>query len=429
MKNIKSLFSFMKGNILVITVTRIFGMFSRGAALPYFSLYVLALGGDAASIGFISSLRPLAGLLIFPLAGYVADRTGRVKLIVIAGYLSALTYLLYVFASNWMMLAVGSFILGLIVFQFPAFSALMADSLSPDQRGIGFAMSMAIPGAVAVMAPYFAGYLIDRMGVEMAVRYLYATIVVAYSVSAMIQMKFLKETVERSDSDLDLRSLKELVSESYRSVITVFKWIPTNLRALALMIALCLVANVIAGPFWIVYATQIIGLSAAEWGMLMSAYSAFRIAFSIPAGAAIDRFGKRKTIIAAFILSIIPLLYFTHSRGFSDILAVFLMLSMANAFLLPAVSAFMADVVPREMRGRVMAAFGRGTIMISPGQGGMGGPGMGYAFALPVTFGSLIGGYIYAVNPTYVWLIQSGLTLTSLVLSVAFLYEPKKAEV
>ena len=423
------MFSFLKGNVLVITVTRILGMFSRSAAFPYFSLYVLALGGDPAKIGFISSLRPLAGFLIFPLAGFVADRTGRVRLIVVVGYLSASIYLLYVFASNWVILAIGSFLLGMIVFQFPAQSALMADSLSPKQRGIGFATSSAIPGAVAVTAPYLAGYLIDAMGVETAARYLYALIVVTYSVSATIQMKFLKDTAERSRGNMGFANLRELVKESYRSVIVVFKWIPTSLRGLALVIALCFAANAIAGPFWVVYATQAIALSAAEWGTPISVYSAVRIALSIPGGAVIDRLGKRKTIVAAFILSIVPLLYFTHSRGFIDVLAVLLMLSFTNAFLPPAVSAFMADVVPREIRGRVMAAFGRGSIMITPGGGGGGGPGMGYAFALPVMLGSLVGGYIYDLDPTYTWLVQSVLTFGSLALSLVFIHEPEKAEI
>ena len=69
--------------------------------MPYASLYVLALGGESSQIGVINSLRPLAGLVMFPLAGYFTDRAGRKKLIAIAGYLSAITMLLYVFAPSW----------------------------------------------------------------------------------------------------------------------------------------------------------------------------------------------------------------------------------------------------------------------------------------------------------------------------------------
>lgn len=113
------MFRFLKGNVLVMTITRILGFVARGAANPYASLYILALGGTATSVGVVNSLRPLASLLIFPVAGFVADRFGRVKLIVVAGYLSALTYLCFIVAGDWRWLALGSFLGGLIVFHFP----------------------------------------------------------------------------------------------------------------------------------------------------------------------------------------------------------------------------------------------------------------------------------------------------------------------
>jgi MFS family permease len=127
------MFRFLKGNVLVMTVTGILGFFARGAVFPYVSLYILVLGGTTGDIGFIDALRPLASLLIFPVAGYIADRSGRVRLIVLAMFLSAIINLFYIFANNWIMFAIGNFISGLIVFHFPAQSALMADSLPPEQ--------------------------------------------------------------------------------------------------------------------------------------------------------------------------------------------------------------------------------------------------------------------------------------------------------
>jgi hypothetical protein len=91
-------------------------------------------------------------------------------------------------------------------------------------------------------------------------------------------------------------------------------------------------------------------------------------------------------------------MYFTYYKGFNDLLAMLLLLSVVNAFLLPAYEALMDDSVPRKMRVKVMVAFRRGTIMISPVQSG-GGLGIGYAFALPVVFGFLVEGYIYSLNP------------------------------
>ena len=79
-------------------------------------------------------------------------------------------------------------------------------------------------------------------------------------------------------------------------------------------------------------------------------YSSVRTALSIPAGANVDRFGKRKTIIKSFLISIPSVLYFAFARGFIDVLIILLFLSIASAFLIPATASYMADVVPRKMR-------------------------------------------------------------------------------
>jgi MFS family permease len=117
----------LRGNILVLTVTQALGMFCRSMAFPYTSLYILSLGGAPEQIGLINALSPLAGLIVFPLAGYLTDRAGRVRLIALAGYLSAAITLLYVFAAGWQAIAVARLLQGFMVFQFPASSAIIAD--------------------------------------------------------------------------------------------------------------------------------------------------------------------------------------------------------------------------------------------------------------------------------------------------------------
>jgi MFS family permease len=114
-------------------------MFTRRMVLPYTSLYIIAVGGKSAQIGLVNSLRPIAGLLIFPLSGYLTDRAGRVKLIALAGYLSAASMLLYVFAPSWEWIALGALLQGFMVFQFPPTSAILADSLDSRIRGTGVA--------------------------------------------------------------------------------------------------------------------------------------------------------------------------------------------------------------------------------------------------------------------------------------------------
>jgi hypothetical protein len=61
-------FSFMRGNVLVLSVSGALGMFARSMVFPYVPLYIMSLGGQPEEIGIVYALGPLGGLLVFPVA-------------------------------------------------------------------------------------------------------------------------------------------------------------------------------------------------------------------------------------------------------------------------------------------------------------------------------------------------------------------------
>ena len=112
-KEKQSLIDILKGNVGVLTWTRILLFFPRQMYEPYFSLYVLKLGGSPEVIGLVDSMTSLAALIVVPIAGYLADYYGRVKLIASGFYLRSLAYLTYSLSGNWVPLAAGKFYQGL----------------------------------------------------------------------------------------------------------------------------------------------------------------------------------------------------------------------------------------------------------------------------------------------------------------------------
>ncbi len=105
-------FGFMRGNVLVLAISGALGMFSRGMVFPYEPLFILSLGGQPAEIGFVYALSPLGGLLMFPIAGYLADHTSRARLIAFTDYFISLVILLYIFAQSWHWIALGRLLCG-----------------------------------------------------------------------------------------------------------------------------------------------------------------------------------------------------------------------------------------------------------------------------------------------------------------------------
>ena len=413
----------LKGNVLILTLGTVIRQLSLFITFPYFSLYVRALGGSNVVIGQVNALRPLAAMFIYPIAGALADSYGRVKIIVMMGYLNAALMILYMLAPDWRFLAAGSLLNGLLVFTFPATSALLADSMHPRLRGRSFAAVTAIPGFVGILSPFIGGYLSTVYGVEKAMRLLYGVTVVATALIATINLKLLKETLRESDSAYV--SLSHVIRGSYSGLWETLKWMPRGLRVYALVLIFGLFFNSLTGPYWVLYGTDVIRLSEFEWGSILMVANIVQVFLALPAGTLIDRYDKRKTLALALGLAALPAFAFPFSGGFLRTLLVFIPVAVANAFLVPAASALMADMIPTERRGRAMAALGRGMLLVNYRGGGGGGPSMGFLLTLPTVIGFLIGGYIYSAGPSYPWLLLGTALVVSALLTTLFIETPE----
>jgi len=427
MRSLRKRLEFMSGNMRILTVTQILGNFFRRMIFPYGSLFILAVGGEPAQVGIINSLRPLAGLLIFPISGYLTDRTGRVKLIALANYLSALTMLLNVFAPSWEWIAMAALLQGFMVFQFPPSSAILADSLDPSNRGVGIATMNALANGVAMFSPYIAGMVLVFFGDSSGMRVLYAFMALSHIVNATLILLYLKETVEVEKTETKFNALTVL-REAYAGIPDLLGSLPRSVKALGLVVGLGFMANGISSPFWVIYVTGEIGLTNIEWGLILLFESVFRTVLTIPSGMLADRYSKSKTLLVAMLLSVFSLPSLIFARTFNQVLLIRLGVGLVGALSFPSGTALMADLVPQELRGRVMSAIGRGGVLVGATGGGTGGPGMGYLFTIPVMAASLVGGILYSMNVSYPWICLLATSLVQLVCVVLFIRDPKKAE-
>ena len=419
---------YLTGNILVFALTDLVGNFARMLVFPYASLYVLALGGDASRIGWINFIALLASLFILPLAGYITDHVDRIRLIALAGYLSSLFLVLIILAPNWQVLAVAFFLFGTVVFQFPAYSSLVADSLLPQDRGRGIGAMNTISSSLAVFAPYLAGLIIEKYTVNLGMRILYTTMLVCYLVGTTIQLKFLRENSPTPRRHIVLADLVRALGQAYRAFPSLIKQMPTPLKALAWVVLLSFIINGFTSAFWVVFATEQIRLSTAEWGLILLVEAVIKMAAFIPAGWLVDRLGRTKSLLAALLVSLVFQPLFVIAGGFWPVLLIRLVLAFAFCLAIPACMALMADLVPRPLRGQMMAAIGQGGLMIAP-SGGAGGPSLGYLFIPPMMLASLVSGYLYLWHPALPWLFALPVTLISIILIVRYIRDPKEAEI
>jgi MFS family permease len=188
-------------------------------------------------------------------------------------------------------------------------------------------------------------------------------------------------------------------------------------------------SNGVASPFDVVFAVNQIGLSPSDWGTILLVESVVRLLFFIPAGLLVDRWGRTNSLLGAMILSLVSIPLFVFVSSYTAVLLIRVSVAVSFAIAIPACTALMADIVPRENRGRVMALVGQGGIMIGPAGGGTGGPAVGFLITIPMMAASLIGGYLYALNPAYPWFFVLAATACMVVITALFIRDPQKAEI
>ncbi|MFP3950886.1 MAG: MFS transporter [Candidatus Bathyarchaeia archaeon] len=419
MTSIRQLF---KGNVFILTLNTVMKALTLFITFPYFSLYVRELGGSTSIIGLVNALRPLAAMLIYPISGSLTDSYGRVKILVTTGYLNAVLYALYMLAWDWWVLALANFLNGLLVFRFTASSALLADSLPEDLRGRGFAFITAVPNFIGILSPFLGGYLITVFGVAKAMRLLYGATMIATALIATMNWRLLEETLDEGEQN----SLWRTIKRSYGDVWDTIKGMPNNLRWYAVTLIIGLFFNSVAGSYWVVYAKDMIGLSEYQWGIILLVATLIQVFTSYPAGSLLDRYGKERILAISLLLATVPIFAFPYSNSFTSTLIVFIPLSVSNGFLIPGAGALMADLVPKERRGRTMAALGRGLLRINYRSSGGGGLGMGFLLTFPSVLGLMTGGLIYEKAAYMPWVLLGSGTLISGVMMAVFIKTGKK---
>jgi MFS family permease len=386
---------------------------------PFFSLYVQALGGNVVDIGIVNSLRPLLGLFLYPVAGYLSDHYSRVKIIVITGFIGTTFWLFFILAPNWRWLALGNLLLGAMTFYFPAANSLMAESLPSDKRALGYSLWQAIPLAVGIFSPLIGGFLISLWGVKSAMRALYILTLIVSVLTSVINLKFLHECPrETPETDVNLTGI---IVNSYREIIEVTRQMPRNLKAFAVMLALGFFFNSMVSSYWIVYAVEFLGLTEVQWGTVLFLASVVNVVLLVQAGVIVDRFGSKRVLTIALGLSVIPIMVFPYLTSFVMVIALLIIISIVNSFLMAAAPSYMAGATSPDKRGRIMSAIGQGMLVINLRGGGVGGPGMGALLTIPTIVGSLLGGLIYSYRPELLWIFFGISMILNMIICKSFL--------
>jgi MFS family permease len=398
-------FGFLRGNLLVLISSYVIFGFTSSLFTPFRSLYIRELGASPLVLGLISSLGSVVLALIRLPGAYIADRYGRRGIIVLFTFGAALSYGFYVVAPDWRLIAVAVVVSSLSHIYQPALEAIEADSMPPERRGMGYLLVWWLPGAPGLFAPAISGYLVERYGLVPGMRMVYAVVFVSALTIALIRWRYLEETMEGSVS-LGPRELGSAFVEAAGSIREAWVEMGRDIWFLAAVLLLFSFENPLYSLYYSLFAVDVVGVSAMEWGMVSIIGTAAISLVGIPAGRLMDRIGRRRSMLLAYVFSVPALIAFTMIRGFTQMVVVNISFMMCNSLLFPSVMALQADMVPRERRGRVMGL-------------------MGTLRSLAMVPAGVVFGLLYEVNRAYPYYVGVLVELVTVLVIVFFVKEPE----
>lgn len=379
--------------------------FGGGLITAYVSLYFVALGGNPVTLGLMTATASVIGGLMPLLGGFMADHYGRRKIMVSAAFYSVFFPLLYAVVQDWRLFAVLSVAAAFSSISNSVTHTLMVDSLPPEKRTTGIASLQVIASLPVTAAPLIGGWFIQSYGLLDGFRLACTYTAAAAFISAFIIFLFLRETLKRGDAaNSKISSFGKL-----RDIIRFPRPLSTSLKALMISYVLIAFANGAVGAYYVLYATDVIGLKAMEWALIVS-LQFFGVVLKIPGGWLSDRFGKRKVMIFSVLACAPCTVLFTLARSFSQALIVAVLIIVTGIYYAPAHAALQADLTPRTMRGRITALWQLSS-------------------SLATASGALAGGFLYqAVNSASPFYLFTAAEITAALFLITLVKEPQKKE-
>ena len=292
--------SWLNRNVFGMALTSFFSDAGHEAATSILPMFLASIGAPAAALGAIEGVADAISSFVKLASGWISDRIGKRKLIVVSGYaLTGLSTGLFALAQSWPFVlitrSIGWFGRGI---RGPARDAMLVESVPSKFRGRAFGFHRAGDTLGAIVGPALALFLITLFAGKEATtttyRQIFLITMIPGILSALSFAVLVKEGLHSSPQRVGL----------FKSI----HLLPGNFKRFLIGVGI-FGAGDFAHSLLILRAVQILTpqIGAVQAGqvalILYIIHNVFYTGMSYPVGALADRIGKRGLLAASYALA------------------------------------------------------------------------------------------------------------------------------
>src|SRR6266403_674055 len=249
--------------------------------------YLETLGAPVTAIGFFGTCQDLLdGVYQYP-GGWIGDRYGRRRALVLFVALAVIGYGLYWWAPTWPVVFAGLvFVMAWSSMASPTLFAVVGDALPRQRRAVGFTVQSILRRIPIAVAPTLGGLAIAAYGVIGGI-HLGLALTVGLAAITLVAIRRIDIPVARDEAPMNVAAV-------WRSLPAPLRW----LLASDIFVRTC---EGLVDVFLVLYCIDVVGISAPAYGILIGVQAVTAIVSYLPVARLADRIGRKPFVIATFV--------------------------------------------------------------------------------------------------------------------------------
>ena len=310
----------------------------------FLPLYLVALGGSTIAVGSLNAMdNLLSALYSFP-GGWLSDRLGYKRALVLFTLVAMLGYLLVILVPAWWAVFVGSlFFISWTAITLPAVMSMVAKAVPREKRTMGVTVHSFVRRIPMALGPVIGGALIGALGRVAGIRAAFAAALALGAAAILFVLRFMK------DEPAGTR-------KKTGSLLASLRFISPPLRNLLVSDILIRFAEQIPYAFVVLWVVDVTGHTALQFGLLTTIEMATAMAIYLPVAWLADRSTKKPFVLITFgFFTLFPLVLL-GSRTFGMLALAFVIRGLKE-FGEPTRKALIMDLAPEDAKALTFGAY------------------------------------------------------------------------